>query len=61
MVAGFLYLVAEKSLSWNMLSFNRCELIIQLGEAYRCFAGKGDARHSSRTRPAARKGGGLFA
>lgn len=34
MVAGFSY-VAERSRSLNMQSFNRCELIIQLSEAYR--------------------------
>jgi len=43
LVAGLLYLVAEKSRSLNMQGFNRRELIIQLSEAYRCFAGKGDA------------------
>lgn len=42
-------LVAEKSRSLNMQGFNRRVHIIQLGEAYRCFAGIGDARHSSRT------------
>ena len=43
-VAGFPYLVAEKSRSLNIQSFNRNELIIHLSEAYRYFAGKGAAR-----------------
>jgi hypothetical protein len=48
-VAGLLYLVAEKSRSLNMQSFNRRELIIQLSEAYRCFCGQRGCPTSSRT------------
>jgi hypothetical protein len=53
MVAGFLYLVAEKSRSLNMQSFNRSELIIQLSEAYRCSRAKGTPDLLPKLAPAA--------